>query len=145
MNTYQEPKYMIKEGKIVNRQSGEAIPEDEPIFILRARDHNALGALAAYLSLCSDLKHKEAVRQRHAQFANWAALHQDRLKEPDTQITNDWTTAGAPSFGIAAARPVKRGGEPIEHEGGPIKRDAESIHSAPIGTDYTTGTDPAAK
>ncbi len=94
MNTYQEPKYEIKEGKIYNRQSGEMIPDDEPIFILRARDRKAPSIIAHYAELCQDPTHKDAVRTRSAQFFNWQECHKDRVKEPDTQRDFGWTSAG---------------------------------------------------
>ena len=40
-----EPKYQIVGDKIVNRASGEAIPEDEPVIIFRARDVHAAGLI----------------------------------------------------------------------------------------------------
>jgi hypothetical protein len=97
MNTYQEPKYEIKDGKLVNRQSGEAIPDDEPVFILRARDVHAVSLLQRYCGLVKDETQKEAAHRRCSQFSNWAALHRDRMKEPDTQLNDtSWSTAGTP-------------------------------------------------
>lgn len=94
MTPYQEPKYKIDGNKIVNRQSGQAIPEDEPLFILRARDIHAAQTLMFYGAQITDPKHREAVHTRCAQFNNWAAVHRDRMKEPDTQMTFEWTSAG---------------------------------------------------
>lgn len=111
MTPYQEPKYMIEpvlnasgsvEGhRIVNRQSGEAIPDDEPLFILRARDSLALSALWVYLnslpggtSLQRD--HRKAVMTRIHQFLNWQANHKDRIRQPDTVMDSGWTTNGFP-------------------------------------------------
>lgn len=96
MNTYQEPKYEIKGKKLVNRQSGEAIPDDEPVFILRARDVHAVAALMNYAGNVANPAHKEAVKTRAAQFSNWAILHRDRMKEPDSEMDNGWTSAGKP-------------------------------------------------
>lgn len=96
MNAYQEPKYVIENGRLVNRQSGETIPDDEPVFILRARDKNAAAILRAYASSCIDPAHREAANLRAAQFANWATLHSDRMREPDTQKDSGWTSAGNP-------------------------------------------------
>ena len=96
MNPYQEPKYEIKGGKLVNRQSGEAIPDDEPVFILRARDKHAAPTLIHYAANVEDREHREAARTRAAQFSNWAALHPTRVHEPDSQMNGGWTSAGTP-------------------------------------------------
>lgn len=84
MNTTQEPKYKIENGKLVNRQSGEQIPDDEPVMIFRAKDRHAKHGIAFYLGHCSDLMHKQAVTQRLIQFEKWANDHPERMKEPGT-------------------------------------------------------------
>ncbi len=96
MNAYQEPKYGIEGGRLVNRQSGAVIPEDEPVFILRARDKHAAQVLIAYSQLVQIPEHREAARLRAAQFSNWAAIHHARMREPDTQKDDSWTSAGNP-------------------------------------------------
>lgn len=49
LTTEQNPKYDVSsEGKIVVRSTGEAIPDDEPIFILRAREPMSTTAISAY-------------------------------------------------------------------------------------------------
>jgi hypothetical protein len=92
MKSRQEPKYKIK-GQIVNRESGAAIPDDEPIFILRARDVSAVGTLEQYHNLnrgSSPPEHLEAVQKRVDQFRKFAEEHPDRMKVPDTVLTEDW-------------------------------------------------------
>ncbi len=84
MTQTQEPKYEIRDGKIVNRSSGEAIPDDEPIMIFRARDIHAHDAIANYGLRCENLDHSNIVMDRARQFAAFAALHPERMKEPDT-------------------------------------------------------------
>lgn len=96
MNPYQEPKYEIKNGKLHNRQSGEQIPDDEPLFVLRARDKHAAEAIAAYRKTVCCGDHYGAVTLRLQQFENWAAAHPERMKEPDTQKTDDWTNRANP-------------------------------------------------
>lgn len=91
MTINQEPKYTTNEhGKLVNRQSGEVIPDDEPVMIFRARDKRAKAAIAYYLGFCEDKTHREAVRLRLFQFEHWFQANPDRMKEPDTQLTADW-------------------------------------------------------
>lgn len=93
MNANQEPKYEIKNGKLHNRQSGQQIPDDEPVFILRARDVYAFDAIADYfrhvVATCPS-DHREAVIKRMVQFHDWASNHPSRMKQPDTVLTNDW-------------------------------------------------------
>ncbi len=48
MSEVQDPKYDFRDGMIVNRETGEPIPPDEPVFVLRAKDKFARIALQAY-------------------------------------------------------------------------------------------------
>lgn len=81
----QEPKYTTsqKDGRIVNRATGKAIPDDEPVFILRAQDVNAVHALMAYLDNLEDEEHAAAVGARMDAFEAFAAQHPERMKTPD--------------------------------------------------------------
>jgi hypothetical protein len=81
----QEPKYTVKGGRIVNRASGETIPDDEPVFIFRARDKLAAGVLGDYANMCTNEEHAKAVTDRFIQFGDWSESHKDRMKEPDTE------------------------------------------------------------
>lgn len=79
-------KYGVSGGQIINTVSGEAIPEDEPLFLLRARDHNAYDALLHYLSLCkadgcNDL-HLAGIRQNVEKFIEFRQAHPERMKQP---------------------------------------------------------------
>lgn len=82
----QEPKYTTatKDGRIVTRATGKPIPDDEPVFILRAKDVNALPALRGYVLLLEDDAHITAVHQRIAAFESFAASHPERMEQPDT-------------------------------------------------------------
>lgn len=90
MTTTNEPKYAIQDGQLINRQSGERIPADEPLFILRARDIHAAGAIAFYFRGIHNDEHRDAVGRRLKQFNDFASEHPERMKEPDTIITDDW-------------------------------------------------------
>lgn len=81
----QEPKYTTgtKDGRLVNRATGKPIPDDEPVFVLRAQDIRALAALRYYLVSCSEVDHINAVQVRIKDFEAFAAAHPDRMKEPD--------------------------------------------------------------
>ena len=91
MNVKQEPKYRVtNHGQLVNRQSGEAIPDDEPVFILRARDKHAAKLLGEYQKMVTDSTHHRAISLRATQFSDWALAHPERMKEPDTILADDW-------------------------------------------------------
>ena len=80
----QEPKFDAVDGRLVNRATGVAIPSDEPVFVLRAKDMYAIEALRAYLRECTDIRHCEAIARRIDQFERFADQHPTRMKSPDT-------------------------------------------------------------
>jgi hypothetical protein len=80
----QEPKYGISDGQIVNRLSGAPIPDDEPIFIIRAKDRLAVRILTAYFSAIENPEHARAVAARLEDFKRFAREHPERMKDPDT-------------------------------------------------------------
>lgn len=102
MKASQEPKYEASYhwtsdtndngqtmARLYNRKSGEAIPDDEPVFILRARDYHAYNAIKNYASLISAAQgyqsdHHLAVLDRAKDFRDFAENHPKRMKEPDT-------------------------------------------------------------
>lgn len=45
-------KYHVEDGDVVNSRTGEVIPEDEPLFLFRAKDILAAQVLAYYEGLC---------------------------------------------------------------------------------------------
>ncbi len=81
----QEPKYGIRDGQIVNRESGASIPDDEPIFIFRAKDRLAVRILTAYFSAIEDPEHARAVAVRLEDFKRFAKEHPERMKDADTR------------------------------------------------------------
>lgn len=84
----QEPKYTTssKHGRIVNRSTGVAIPDDEPVLVFRAKDRNALVALRAYYQVCINPDHRAVIKSRIQDFEAFALQHADRLKEPDSSL-----------------------------------------------------------
>lgn len=88
----QEPKYDFQDGQVINRASGEVIPADEPVFILRGRDIHAVATLNDYWLRVGAGEHGDAVNARIVQFNEFAEQHPDRMKEPDTDTSvGDWT------------------------------------------------------
>jgi hypothetical protein len=79
-------KYGVSGGQIVNTVSGEVIPEDEPLFLLRGRDHNALYAINAYRDACErdgcNELHMAGSQQVREKFCQFAAEHPERMKQP---------------------------------------------------------------
>jgi hypothetical protein len=74
---------------LVNRVSGQAIPEDEPVFIFRARDRKALAAILYYRGLCDDEHHRAAITETIEAFEEYQRTHPETVKEPG--ITHDFT------------------------------------------------------
>lgn len=70
-----------------NRTSGEAIPEDEPVILFRARDVHAVKVLSYYHDLVKDEHHIKAVSEKLEEFKAFKRDHPDRIKEPG--ITRD--------------------------------------------------------
>lgn len=86
----QEPKYEFINGAIWNRATGEPIPEDEPVFVLRGRDVHAVATLIKYSEMVETQEHAKAVWLRIEQFKKFRQDHPDRMKEPDTQVDGNW-------------------------------------------------------
>lgn len=82
----QEPKYTSssKNGRLVNRSTGAAIPDTEPVFIFRAKDRKAVIALEAYMQACDDVDHRAVVNSRLLAFKAFADANPDVMKEPDS-------------------------------------------------------------
>lgn len=84
-----DPKYYIADGQFINRASNIPIPDDEPVFIFRARDHYAAAIISDYASVCLNKEHQEIVENCVKDFDDFAAAHPDRMKEPDTSPLNE--------------------------------------------------------
>ncbi len=81
----QEPKYTTSTttGRLVNRQTGKQIPDDEPVFVIRAQDKHAVSALRWYRGLVQEVDQIDAVNRRITEFEAFATAHPGRMKEPD--------------------------------------------------------------
>lgn len=85
MKSSQNAKYDAIRGKLVNRESGKAIPDDEPVFVFRAKDPHAVKALRAYKALCKNGNHKAAVQLHINAMVAYQKEHKADLREPDSQ------------------------------------------------------------
>lgn len=78
-------KFSTDGSRIFNTVSGEEIPEDEPLFLLRARDVLAMPTICYYMELAgkstNDL-HQAGVRQVIRDFGEFSISNPDRMKEP---------------------------------------------------------------
>jgi len=77
-----ERKYEIKDGKIVKRRNEVPIPDDEPLFIFRAKDRKALAALVAYNMICDKIKQRESITKSIFDFREFQEKHPERMGEP---------------------------------------------------------------
>lgn len=77
-----DSKYDISTGSFINRQSGHSIPDDEPVFIFRARDLHTVSALSLYAALCRNKAHRHQVEDQIQRFLEFQREHPDRMKEP---------------------------------------------------------------
>jgi hypothetical protein len=87
MNITQESKYDAVDGKIVNRATGKAIPDEEPIIIFRAKDIKANVAMQAYLDVIKDPVHKQVIQERLEDFIAFQNTTELDAKEPDSDIS----------------------------------------------------------
>ena len=91
----QDPKFTIENDRLIG-QSG-IVPDDEPLFILRARDVNAVATLKEYLRLACrscDTDHTRAICKRISDFDKFKKEYPDRMKIPDTDF--NMMTGGKP-------------------------------------------------
>jgi len=79
-------KYKIVGDKIVSKDTGEPIPDDEPIVIIRARDvvsKKAIGFIRAmYERNDIPLEKLAGLRERIEAFHEWQIANPDKLKIP---------------------------------------------------------------
>ncbi len=77
-----ERKYKIMDNKIVKRSNQAPIPDDEPLFIFRAKDRKAISALVAYNMILDNLEQKESVTKSINDFRAFAEKNPDLMDEP---------------------------------------------------------------
>lgn len=78
----EDPKYEFRDGKFFNRKTGEAIPDEEPVFIMRAKDFHAVPTLYGYLSMCLNESHRQVILDRIQEFDQFRSDYPERMKEP---------------------------------------------------------------
>jgi len=90
----QEPKYDCVGGKLVNRATRDAIPDGEPVFILRAKDTCAILALQHYRELCANGDHRNIVLSRIKEFEQFRMDNPEKMGEPDTVLKVNYEETG---------------------------------------------------
>jgi hypothetical protein len=78
----EDRKFAFENGRFVNRVSGEAIPDDEPVIIFRARDVHTISVLRHYQALANEPHHIRAIQDRIDEFAAYQEANPHMLKEP---------------------------------------------------------------
>ena len=77
-----ERKYKIMDGKLVKRIGEKPIPEEEPVFIFRAKDRKALAAMVAYSLILDNLDQKAEVTKSVNDFRRFQEEHPEKMAEP---------------------------------------------------------------
>jgi hypothetical protein len=81
-----DPKFWIDGRQQIITRHNEVVPRDEPLFLLRARDENAVTALAAYRERCAaagcSFEQLEGIQERIREFIQFRETHPERMKEP---------------------------------------------------------------
>lgn len=77
-----ERKYKILNGQLVKRNGEKPIPENEPLFILRAKDRKALPALVAYNIILDNLDQKAEVTKSVNDFRKFQENNPEKMQEP---------------------------------------------------------------
>jgi hypothetical protein len=76
--------------RIVNTSTGLPIPDDEPLFLFRARDNLATTALSYYARRCEDdgctYSQVEGVRDALSKFLAFKRQHPDKMKQPGSTM-----------------------------------------------------------
>ena len=85
MKVQQENKFDAVRGRIVNRDTGKAIPDDEPVFIFRGKDPHLPAVLREYKKMCRNGNHKKVIQARINQVVAFQKANKDLVKEPDSE------------------------------------------------------------
>ena len=70
-------------GRLVNIATGIPIPDDEPVFVLRAKDDLAVQTLEYYQEFTETDPFASEVDKCLKAFQEWQAANPDKVKEPD--------------------------------------------------------------
>lgn len=77
-----ERKYQIIDNKLVKRSNQVPVPDNEPLFIFRAKDRKALATLVAYNMILDNLDQKAEVTKSINDFRAYQEMNPDKMAEP---------------------------------------------------------------
>ena len=77
-----ERKYTIQNNKLVKKSNLVPVPDDEPVFIFRAKDRKALAALVAYHVILDNLDQKAEVYKSINDFRAFQEMNPEKMAEP---------------------------------------------------------------
>jgi len=79
-------KFGITNNRVVKTSNGEAIPDDEPVILFRARDYLALPTLLDYKDRCifdgCTVYHLDLLNKIIKEFSDFSEQHPERMKQP---------------------------------------------------------------
>ena len=79
-------KYHIENEQIVKTTNGTVVPTEEPLFLLRGRDRNALPLLEAYYAICEadgcNEEHLSGIDRIICEFENFRNRNREVMKQP---------------------------------------------------------------
>lgn len=80
-------KYHIADGQLIKTSNGQPVPDEEPVFILRARDALAITTLEVYKQLAEEdgtvpEEHINGVQEKIDAFRQFRVQYYDRIKAP---------------------------------------------------------------
>lgn len=94
--------------RVINTVSGQEVPQDEPLLVLRARDWHAVATIESYKQLCetdcNDL-HLAGIEEIIQRFLKFRSEHPERMKQPG--ITKHLKLAAPPSTEAGVTPPIK--------------------------------------
>lgn len=71
----------------INKTTSERIPDDEPVFLVRAKDIVSFDLLLAYLVMCQEegcsQSHLRGIVSAIHKFNEWQSVHRDSMRTPD--------------------------------------------------------------
>lgn len=81
-----DEKFHVEGDQIIKTTNGDVVPEDEPLFLVRARDYLAIPLLEHYRRMseidgCNEW-HLERLEQRIRLFEEWRDMNPDKMKQP---------------------------------------------------------------
>ena len=75
-----DPKYDILEGKLWHRAGAYAVPDEEPVMIIRGKDPVAIRMIEAYIASNPDEAHVQSATERLNAFREYQEKYPERAR-----------------------------------------------------------------